>query len=346
MPGEIVFRLLSWLYFPLVAMRNFCYDAGILAVARFPVAVISVGNITTGGTGKTPFVEYLVRYFSRDCRVAVVSRGYGRSTAGTQIVSDGTRLFGDAASMGDEAYQIARKFPDIWVVVDEDRVRGLRTLLTKSRPDVVLLDDGFQHRGLGRDLDIVMIDGTRPLRSVAVQPRGFRREPLSSLRRAGVLAVTRRKPAETLEAELRAFSSAPVIGILLEPVRLRSVFAGDARPLAHLKGRSCITLCAVGNPDSFRAVVHGLGAEIEREFIYPDHQDYRRLSLEPVRAALASQACDCLLTTEKDAVRLLAAGCGSSLPQNACYYIELEARVVTGEPVLRSALEQARKAAA
>lgn len=346
MRGEVGIRILSWLYYPFMTVRNLCYDVGILPAVQFPVAIISVGNITTGGTGKTPFVEYLLRLFSRERTVAVVSRGFGRSTKGTRIVSDGASVFGDARSMGDEPYQIAKKFPQVRVVVDEDRVRGVRTVLANCRPDVVLLDDGYQHRRIGRSLDIVMIDGNRPLRAVTVPPRGFRREPLSGLRRAGLIAITRNASPERLEADLRRYTGAPMVRVLLEPVRLRGVFSDTTLPLREIKEKSCIVLSAVGNPASFRSAVRDAGAVIAEEFIFPDHQDYAAASVEQIGKTFSSRGCDYVITTEKDAVRLVAAGCSRLLPANACYYLEIEARVVKGESDLHAALERALMAAA
>jgi len=155
------------------------------------VPVVSVGNITTGGTGKTPVVEWIVRHFlNQNLKVAVVSRGYRRTSRGTVVVSDGRSVLAAPDIGGDEAFQIARKFPAAIVVVDERRIRGARVALTNFGAKVVVLDDGFQHRSLHRTLDIVMVDAVPGLRRIRMLPAGLRREPVASLKRATIVVLS------------------------------------------------------------------------------------------------------------------------------------------------------------
>ena len=178
----------SWLYGAVISLRNLFYDTGIFRIEEIDVPIISVGNLSTGGTGKTPFVEFLLRYLlGKDKIVAVLSRGYGRKTRGTVVIDQSTLAHCTAESVGDEPYQIARKFPGAIVIVDESRVRGARIAKEKYRVDAIILDDGFQHRALKRNLDIVMIDGKNPITEMAMLPAGLRREPLVALRRADLL---------------------------------------------------------------------------------------------------------------------------------------------------------------
>ncbi len=181
----------SRVYGAIVAARNFFYDRGLFTITAVGTPVISVGNITAGGTGKTPLVEYIVRtILDSGARPAVLSRGYRRTTTGTVTVSDGVKVLADADRAGDEPAQIARKFPGCVVVVDEDRVRGARFLESAFHPDVIVLDDGFQHRALRRDLDIVVVaDGAG---GSGLLPSGDGREPESSLRRADIVVKNMR----------------------------------------------------------------------------------------------------------------------------------------------------------
>lgn len=181
----------SWLYGLTMILRNWCFEVGVFHVEQVSVPVISVGNMTAGGTGKTPMVEYLIRFYLKaGNKVAVLSRGYQRDTNGTQIVSDGSNLEMTAEESGDEPYQIARKFPNVMVIVDEKRSRAAQIAINRFQPDVILLDDGFQHRGIERQLDIVMIDGRKALDRISLLPVGLRREPLSGLQRANLMAIS------------------------------------------------------------------------------------------------------------------------------------------------------------
>ncbi|MFH2004154.1 MAG: tetraacyldisaccharide 4'-kinase, partial [Bacteroidota bacterium] len=183
---------LSFLYSIIIFIRNLFYDIRVFGVNRVNVPVISIGNLTAGGTGKTPVIEYLVNYFKRkNIKVAVISRGYKRNTKGTLVVSDGSSIIAKPEQAGDEPYQIAVRFQEAVVIVDENRFRGAKLAVEKYKPEVILLDDSFQHRRIHRDLDIVLIDVTKPPHKEYMLPAGLRREPLSSLKRTNVLLFTR-----------------------------------------------------------------------------------------------------------------------------------------------------------
>ena len=175
-------------------IRNWLFDIGILKSVDVGVPVISVGNITAGGTGKTPIVENIAKIFiEQGKKVAIVSRGFGRASRGTVVVSDGKNILAKAKDAGDEPLYLAQRFNSVIVVVDEQRVRGAQLAVTKYGAEIILLDDGFQHRYLKRDIDIVLMDSQNSPFVTSLLPAGYRREPLRSLQRANAIIWTKVK---------------------------------------------------------------------------------------------------------------------------------------------------------
>ena len=295
---------LSWVFGFAVIVRNLFYDAGILPATRIRTPVISVGNLTTGGTGKTPFTEYLVRHFLKAGKsVAVLSRGYRRASKGTLIVSDGKTLTADPAAAGDEPFQIASKFPGIVVVVDESRARAAKLVEERFRTDMVILDDGFQHRKLERSADIVMVDGDSRLRAMPLLPAGRRREPMSSLRRADFLVFTGNPPGNPEE-----FSGArlpyAVAHRRLSGFRRIGGPESPERP-ELLRGKRVLAVCGIAVPAGFRETLEGAGAVVAGLIAYPDHHRYTAPDVEDILRRTETPGVEALVTTEKDAVRLL-----------------------------------------
>ncbi|MBM2840054.1 MAG: tetraacyldisaccharide 4'-kinase, partial [Bacteroidetes bacterium] len=182
----------SWLYGFIIYCRNKAFDWKLLDSVEVGVPVISVGNLTMGGTGKTPLVEYIVKLcLAKGRKVAVVSRGYKRESGGVVVVSDGKSLLANAAQAGDEPVQIAKKFPGAIVIVGERRVDAARMAIDEFGVNAIVLDDGFQHRFLRRDLDILVLDARKDLSRIPMIPAGERREPLASIKRANVVAFSR-----------------------------------------------------------------------------------------------------------------------------------------------------------
>jgi tetraacyldisaccharide 4'-kinase len=296
---------LSWLYGLAVRGRNFCYDRGLLPVAKLGVPVISVGNLSAGGTGKTPIVEYIVRYFlGQQRKVAVVSRGYKRTSTGTFVVSDGTQLFGSAAQAGDEPFQLSRSHPQATVVVDEQRSRGARAAIARSHPDVVILDDAFQHRAIARDLDILVLDSTVPLTAMRLLPAGLRREPLTSAKRAGLIAFSRAIPSPEFRTTIASLSAAPAVCIRFVPTGVGELGSPSVLPAASLRGKRSLAFCGIGNPGSFQATLEEAGAVVLELITFADHHPYTADDLGRIAAAAQRCGAERIVTTEKDAVRL------------------------------------------
>jgi tetraacyldisaccharide 4'-kinase len=331
----------SWLYGSIVWLRNKCYDARIFGAAQAGVPVISVGNLTAGGTGKTPFVEYLVQYFmTRKKKVAVLSRGYRRTTSGTIVVSDGQTLKETPERSGDEPFQIARRFPGAVVISDKRRARSAKIAVDRYHADVILLDDGFQHRAIGRDLDIVMInDAHSPVR-MPMLPAGLRREPMSSLRRAGLLAMSGPTGAGVRYDDLRKFSTAPEISIWFMPDRVSPLYNGETLSKESLRGKLVMGFCGIANPERFTEMLEELGAEIRDTLIFRDHHRFTPGDLQEIRRRFERSGSVLILTTEKDAVRLAAREGESSLQGLPVYFVTIRTVVVDGRELLHSLLDR------
>lgn len=287
---------LSVPYAAVVHVRNSGYDTGILPVRRAAVPVVSVGNLTLGGTGKTPLVAWLARRcLAAGRRPTIVSRGYGAAPGRTS----------------DEAAELALVVPGVPHVADRDRVAAAAAA-TAGGAEAIVLDDGFQHRRLARDLDIVTIDCTDPFGCGRLFPRGLLREPAAGLRRAGALILTRcdhvhpGRRSEILAAasdHCRGRMPAVVAETVHGPVRLRTS-AGAEIPLGMLRGRRVAAFCGIGNPGAFRRTLDGLGAEVVAFHPFADHRVYEHADAENLGAAAAAARADFVVATLKDLVKL------------------------------------------
>jgi tetraacyldisaccharide 4'-kinase len=284
-----------------VRLRNRWYDRP-GAVRRAPLPVISVGNLTVGGTGKTPLVACLARWLlAEGSRPAIVSRGYGgRAGRGPLVVSIGSGPLCPPEACGDEPFLLARALDGVAVVVGSDRWAAARCAATRGA-NVVLLDDGFQHRRLARELDVVLLDAAAPLGSGRLLPAGPLREPPSALARADVVIATRTPRGATLEAleqlVRRHNPRAPLLGADHRIVGFVDV---DGRPV--VAPRSAVAFCGIGNPQRFRDDLLQHGIELLAFRAYPDHHPYAERELAEL-AELAERDGAFLVTTEKDLAR-------------------------------------------
>lgn len=328
----------SWLYGAIITGRNLMYDHGVFRAERVGLPIISVGNLTTGGTGKTPMVEYLVnRFLEAKQKPAVLSRGYKRTTTGTVVVSDGVTLMGTAESAGDEPFQIARKFPRAVVIVDEERARGARTAIDKFHPDVIILDDGFQRRSLARDLDIVMIDGTMDLADSSMLPAGVRREPLGGLRRADMLAVSEGDFGRALPVQA---DGKPAIHVKTESVQLRQLFSGVPLPLTSIQDKRAIAFCGIARPSSFRDTLKKIGLHVLDFVSYQDHHRFQPGDVAEIARRAENMSAQLIVTTEKDAVRFLPAAKQEFFQSHMCFYLEVKTVITEGESTFHELIDQ------
>ena len=292
-------------------LRALLYDWGWFAQRKLPVSVLSVGNLTLGGTGKTPVVIVLVDWLlAQGKRVAILSRGYRRtSTDPYLLVSDGERLLVNPKEAGDEPFLMAQRCPKAIVAVGADRYELGDWVLNRFPVDCLVLDDGYQHLGLYRDVNLLLVDATDAEGLAALVPSGRLREPLQAAARATAIVVTRADvPAQVTEVchRLRAtLGTMPdPIQVVFRPESLVSVVTGTSQTLSWSKGKTALLCSGVGHAGSFRSLVERMGMKILDEVAYADHHDYTSHDVQRLRARAAELQAELIVTTEKDACKL------------------------------------------
>ncbi len=334
-PAELAFRAGA-------AARGALYARGLIAAAEAPAPVVSIGNLAIGGAGKTPAtIAVAERLVARGRTVAVLSRGYGATRSDPRVVADGRALRLGADEGGDEPVLVARRVPGARVLCGPRRAALVPDALALGA-DVLLLDDGFQHRALARDLDVVVLDAANPVGNGRLLPAGPNREPLSALARAGLVWLSRADEAEPAALErLRALAREATGRGPVEsrhaPVDVVDGALAASRGLGALRGRRALLLCGVARPASFRRTAEALGAEVVLVRAFPDHHRFSAADLDAALAAAAAARCDAVVTTEKDAVRLP--------PDRASdprvHAIRIAAELTAGAGALDAALEAA-----
>ncbi len=305
LPLRALLRGLSVLYGGAVLLRAFLYKRGWLSARAVPCRVVSIGNITAGGTGKTPVAIMTARMLGEaGWKAAVVSRGYARKGGGVRVVSDGIRILLPAEESGDEPHLIASSLPGTPVVVGKRRAEAAMLAWERFHPDVILLDDAFQHMQLRRDLDVVTLDSGSPFGTGCLLPRGLLREPPSSLARSGAVLITRFSgdiPATELERGIRCFhAGVPVFYSRHVPVNLRVFPEGDSFPLEYLRGKRVAALSNIASPESFHRTLESLGAVIVWKCPMPDHHRYQTGEMAEIGGQAISHDADLLVMTAKD----------------------------------------------
>ena len=319
-------------------LRAILYGWGWFDQRKLPVRVLSVGNLTLGGTGKTPVVIMLADWLlAQGKRVAILSRGYRRtSTAQYLLVSNGERLLVGPHEAGDEPFLMAQRCPKAIVAVGADRYELGDWVLERFPIDCLILDDGFQHQGLYRDVNLLLVDATDIEGLAALVPAGRLREPLRAAARATAIIVTRADvPAQVTEVcrKLKArlgFIPDPIQAVF-RPESLVSVVTGASQPLSWSKGKTALLCSGVGHAGSFRSLVERIGIRILDEVAYVDHHAYTSQDVEQLRARATELQAELVLTTEKDACKLAAL----LLPTDTWWAIRLTTDVTVGEERLR-----------
>ena len=299
--------LLSLIYYIAVNIRLFSFRAGLLKAGRLGCKVISVGNITVGGTGKTPTVELIAtRLKEKGLKVAILSRGYKRKGKGTGIVSDGERILLGPDEAGDEPYMLARRLKNIPVLVGSDRYGVGRYAMERFPLDVIILDDGFQHIRLKRDLDVLLMDGEKGFGNGYLLPRGPLREPLSGIKRAGVVLINKASAKSVGIADhiMKIHPGPPLIKSSYKAERLVSLWSGEQAGLERLSGGKVMALSAIADPSSFLNLLSSLGGEIVSDVSFPDHYSYTSGDLKDIMKKAGPAGAGFIVTTEKDAVKL------------------------------------------
>lgn len=339
-------RGLSGIFWVIVKLRQRLYRARVMRASHLGCMVIVVGNLTVGGTGKTPVVEKLARSLrDRGRRVAILSRGYKskkepafrkwwrwlthQEPEKPREVSNGKEVLLNAEIAGDEPYMLAKNLPGVVVLTDRDRVKAGHFAITEYGCDTLILDDGFQYFKLKDHLQVLLIDKSNPFGNGATLPRGILREPISHMRRASYVFLTKSdgEPDPELEATIRRYRpDVDLIECRHAPQFLSRVGDGKEEPLSFLAGKRVLAFSAIAVPESFEDFVEELGAEIVHRRSYMDHHRFSDQELADLEELAAESELDLIVTTEKDAVRL---------PENwkpSCevFYLRVEIKILSG----------------
>lgn len=334
--GSLVMIPLRALYSAVTRSRLAAYRSGLFSVSKLAAPVISVGNLTTGGTGKTPLVEWICRTIAeagasaggsegpRRKKVCVLTRGYGRANPQTQVVvSNGTELLAGPADAGDEPLLLARNLLGTAAVIcNPSRLSAGEWAVDNLGSDAFVLDDGFQHLRVSRDLDIVTIDATNPWGGGVLLPEGRLREPVTSLTRADCVVLTRtnlvENPATIKEAVRQHAGNVPIFLSRMLTSGFRSL-EGESVDKADVPGRPVGAFCGIGNPDSFFEQLRREGCELAFKRSFADHHRYRPSELVDLAREAKSHGAEILITTAKDAVKL-----NSGDLELPCYVLEIQ----------------------
>jgi tetraacyldisaccharide 4'-kinase len=339
--------LLSNVYAAAVKVRRVLYDFRLLRDSTLGVQVIAIGNLTVGGTGKTPVVEKFARELKEQGReVAILSRGYRskppplskrlidkllfrEDRTPPRVVSDGKSLLLDSETAGDEPYMLASNLKDVIVLVDKDRVKSGRYAIEKFGCDTLLLDDGFQYwRLAGRRRDIVLIDCQSPFGNEHLLPRGTLREPVTHVARASTIFLTK-SDGQTAGLRARIAKHNPGAGIIEcvhSPLYFEDVFTGERKDLDFLKTRKVASLSGIAQPESFERSLVNLGAELVYSKRFADHHRFTQQEVLNVINRSKKRQAECILTTQKDAVRFPKLD-RRDLPM---YFMRVEIKILSG----------------
>jgi tetraacyldisaccharide 4'-kinase len=304
LPLRLFLSVLSICYGCIVSMRKLLYDRGILKKQTVPCRVVCIGNLTAGGTGKTPIVIMTASMLrAQGVNVAVVSRGYGRSTRDTSVISDGEHILPPDRS-GDEPHLIATALPGVPVVVGANRAEAAMLAYERFNPDIILLDDGFQHHRLNRDADILVMDASHPIGSEHLLPRGLLREPPDAVGRAKAVVFTRltgthdrghiKRMVRSYHREIPVFWSRMVSKSIREPG------SGREEGLAEISGKPVGALSNVANPESFHYLLKEDYARLVYTRVMPDHHRYKASELVGIVREACSAGAEYLVMTGKD----------------------------------------------
>jgi tetraacyldisaccharide 4'-kinase len=338
---------LSRIYQVAIQIRLFLWKNRIFRDHTLGCQIVSIGNLTVGGTGKTPVVEVFARALQQaGRRVAILSRGYKSTprplwqriitkitfqedTIPPRIVSDGRSLLLDSAQAGDEPYMLASNLKDVIVLVDKDRVKSGRYAVSRFGCDTLLLDDGFQYLALKSRLDICLIDRNSPFGNHYLLPRGTLREPITNLKRAHYIFITKCHEigAKKLINAIRQFNTtAEIIECTHQPLHLVDVFTGDHRPLNILQNLDVGSISGIAVPESFEQGLRDLGANVIYAKRYADHHRYTQQEILDMINRSVKRGAQAILTTEKDAVRFPKID-RRDIP---IYYLRVEIKIISG----------------
>ncbi len=335
-------KAVSFIFAVVVHIRYALYRFGVIRRYPLGVQVISIGNVTAGGTGKTPVTEIFARTLAAENRkVAILSRGYRRKEAPwwqrifsqviepPLVVSDGKRVLLDAATGGDEPYMLASNLPGVAVIVDRNRVKAGRYAIKRLGCNTLILDDGFQYQKLKHSIEVVLVDSTNPFGNGNMLPRGILREPARNLSRADIIFLTKcRGDVSRVKEEIRRYNTkAEIVECNHTPRVLKDVWSKEEFPLSWLQGKTACTLSGIASPKGFENSLRRLGAKVVWCERYADHHRYEASEVLYALNRTADMGADALVTTEKDAVRFPRF---ETVPVK-CLYLRIAIEILAGE---------------
>jgi tetraacyldisaccharide 4'-kinase len=340
---------LSWIFRALVQCRIALYRKGWKPQEYLGAQVVSIGNLTVGGTGKTPVVELLAKSLrDRGRKVAILSRGYkskkldrpqkwtgadGKPIPAERmprVVSTGTALLLDSKFAGDEPFMLARNLDGVAVIVDKDRVKGGRFAVGELKAETLLLDDGMQYLDLAHSFDITLIDSRSPFGTGSLLPRGTLREPARNLRRASYMLITKcdGSPNKDLIARIRKYNPvAEIIECAHGPIHLENLFTREREPLSFLEGKWVGAISAIAVPENFERSLTALGAKVEIKRHFSDHHRFNRRDVDDFIQRCVERDMEIIVTTEKDAVRF-PRPTEINVP---IYFLRIEVQILSGQ---------------
>lgn len=294
----------SIIYGLVILVRNFLYDIGVLKIRSLPCCVISVGNLTAGGTGKTPTVVSLGKFLlDNGFSIAVLSRGYGRNTTGTFIVSDGKTVAEQWQQAGDEPVMIANQLNGVPVVVDENRYRGGKVLVDAFQPDIILLDDAFQHRAVHRDINILLLNSLFNKENSCLLPVGNLREPKYQMKRADLIFLSKSNLYSSSKPPVTP-KYIPVFPTLLETSSKLKSTKEDGLLLSQISGKKVLAISALGDPKGFEYSLFTENPIITDHLIFRDHHAFTSKDIENIYQKKIDTDSEFVITTDKDFIKL------------------------------------------
>lgn len=291
-------------------IRRHFYSQGYVPPKELPCKVISIGNVVVGGSGKTPLTITIAKLLKKDTelKLAVASRGYKGRSKSTSIVSDGEKIFLSIEKAGDEPYMMAKKLSGVPIIIGKDRYKSGLLAINLWGIEVLLLDDGFQYLKLKRDVDLVVIDSTEVQKLNYVLPRGYLREPLSSIKNADAIVLTRVDQCNdigNIYSIIRKIDNTlPIFESIYEPVSLIEIGTSKVVSFESLKGSKVLAVSGIANPKSFIKTLDSLSPSQIKTISYPDHHNYSKRDIEDIEKIAVDSKSDVIITTEKDAHKL------------------------------------------
>lgn len=323
---------ISWIYGIVIAIRNHLFDTNVLKRRSYNIPIISVGNITMCGTGKTPHTEYILQLLRKSCKVAVLSRGYKRLTQGYVLATDKT----DMQDIGDEPFQMHQKFPDVTVAVCEKRCDGIDRLIEEEKVEAVVLDDAFQHRYIEPGLSILLVDFNRPIARDHLLPVGMLREPASSKKRADIIVITK-CPQDISPLDIRVATNDMRI-LAFQKLFFSTIDYAPLRPLfdktlsemslLSLKKMNVLLVTAIGSPENIVRDLEPYGMRV-KELHYQDHHQFTEKEVYEINETFSFMPSPkILMTTEKDATRLQNLNGFSQDLRKSAYVLPITVRIL------------------